>query len=353
MFKVQNSIRSFGRVLHTKALAMAQANTIKSELLVIGELTKENCELASKLNRSPWILGVTYLKTKAIRRAVGLMSVNLKLICVVGIFYYFWGFACAILVSMYRLYEYARHAQPCDFVWSGSFCYTIYSQHTSTCIAGYTLFHVALLVERIHASFFNSVCSRPSMFGIVIALSMLVIPQISVILYFKNYVKEGLLYDRVYCSGPIFNTVEVNANVLQTAFSLLSFDVLVTIGDLCLLLYNKHQLARYYRRISDTYTLAKSFSLHGAQISIRLITPFSIAQSVSYSTVFLIYIFYILRVPTFTTEMDQFWRDFGLLTTSFYFLFFVLYTKKERANEWMRNENEADRYFQQFNQMIS
>ncbi|KAI6210270.1 hypothetical protein M3Y96_00310300 [Aphelenchoides besseyi] len=317
MFKVQNSIRSFGRVLHTKALAMAQANTIKSELLVIGELTKENCELASKLNRSPWILGVTYLKTKAIRRAVGLMSVNLK-------------------------YEYARHAQPCDFVWR------------STCIAGYTLFHVALLVERIHASFFNSVCSRPSMFGIVIALSMLVIPQISVILYFKNYVKEGLLYDRVYCSGPIFNTVEVNANVLQTAFSLLSFDVLVTIGDLCLLLYNKHQLARYYRRISDTYTLAKSFSLHGAQISIRLITPFSIAQSVSYSTVFLIYIFYILRVPTFTTEMDQFWREcFRTFNNVLLFLVLCLIHQKERANEWMRNENEADRYFQQFNQMIS
>ncbi|KAI6204396.1 Serine/threonine-protein phosphatase [Aphelenchoides besseyi] len=68
-------------------------------------------------------------------------------------------------------------------------------------------------------------------------------------LYYPWYSKNKFLLDRVYCAGPI-HTGSVNAVVLQTVTGLLTLDICVTFGDVCLLFYNKYQIAKYYRAMS-------------------------------------------------------------------------------------------------------
>ncbi|KAI6174377.1 hypothetical protein M3Y98_01183500 [Aphelenchoides besseyi] len=146
----------------------------------------------------------------------------------------------------------------------------------------------------------------------------------------------------------------------RTISALLTIDVLVTTLDFALLLYNKKQIYLYYKRISDTYTLAKSFSLHGAQISNRLIYPFSISHSVSYSTVMLFYIYYLMNASILNAEMEQFWREcINLMRTFNNFLLFVVlcfvHRQQRKIEEWDNNrkKDEAEKYFQQFNRIIS
>ncbi|KAI6231136.1 hypothetical protein M3Y95_00349500 [Aphelenchoides besseyi] len=347
-------------------------NQTISELLVVGNITEANCELALKLNRSPWIMSVVgthmvvavlglvamyeYFKTKPVRKAVGLVGVNLKIISVFGFFYYVWGFASAICIYLYRLYIYLRPLEPCAYIWNGSSCYFVYSQHASVNIMGYSAFHVALLCERIYSTFIDTIRGYPPVFGLIAGFIVLLFPPYWITIHFFGYVKGNYLLDRVYCSGPVNSTAIVNYALLSSFINLLAIDVVVTLGDFLLLLYNKRQLAR---RISDTYTLAKSFSLHESRLSIRLIYPFSIAHSCSYCSAFIFYILYLLEVPYLNTEMDQFWREGVNLVRTFnnFLLFTVLcyVHRKQKANqhEWTRNDNEADRYFQQFNQMIS
>ncbi|KAI6231326.1 Serine/threonine-protein phosphatase [Aphelenchoides besseyi] len=214
------------------------------------------------VKQSPWIMTVTlvhifvgfcgliamqkYFKTHAIRRAVRLVNINLKLIALIGFLYYSWGFLSVILVGLYRVYIYVRNPQACDYIWSADFCYIFYSQHCAACMLAYTTYighlHVGQIVLVTRSADFNS----------------------------------------------------INRTVL-----------------------------------SNTHTVA------------------------------LFYIYHVSRVQTLSSEMDQFWRESVNLVRTFnnFLLFFALYFfhRKERPNpnKWTRDVNEADRYFQQFNQMIS
>ncbi|KAI6231278.1 hypothetical protein M3Y95_00364600 [Aphelenchoides besseyi] len=220
---------------------MTTSNESTSILIVVGEVTEQNCELSAKLNRSPWLIGValahvftsicgliamySYFKTPPIRKAVGLIDTNLKIISAVGFFYCFWGFTSAMFVYLYRLL--------CMQYW-------------------------------IHVNY-------------------------------PYYNENKYLYDRVYCSSLVYSSAASNRLILSSFINLLALDFTITVADFCLLLYNKKQIAKYYRRITVTYTLAKSFSLRGAQISIGLIYPFSVTHSCSYSTVTLFYVVYLLQ----------------------------------------------------------
>ncbi|KAI6231156.1 hypothetical protein M3Y95_00351600 [Aphelenchoides besseyi] len=356
---------------------MSSANQTISLLVVIGNVTEENCELAAALNGSSWLLSVSlvhivvavfaliamreYFKTKPIRKAMSLISVNLKrfsvmlklnlqIISVFGFFFYFWGFASALCIYLYKV--------PCDYIWKGSTCFFLYSQHASLNIMGYSAFHVALLSERIYSIFFENTRAHPPIFGVIAGLVVLLFPPCWVLYNYLSYTNSGVLYSRASCSGPIYNVSNTNATLFRTILKVITIDVCVTLADFCVLLYNRRQIAKYYRRISDTYTLAKSFSLHESRLSIRLIYPFSIAHSLSYCAVYLYYILYILQAPTLSIEIDQFWREVVNLARTFnnllLFTFLCFFHRNQKSNpkEWTQKENEADRYFKQFNQMI-
>ncbi|KAI6198710.1 hypothetical protein M3Y96_00548400 [Aphelenchoides besseyi] len=168
-----------------------------------------------------------------------------------------------------------------------------------------------------------------------------------------------MLYDRVYCSSLIHNTSTNNVGLLGIYIRYICFDLIVNAGDSCLLLYNKFRIARYYQKISDSYTLAKSFSLHEARISIRLIYPFSVAHTFFFVIYCLFYIYYLLSLTHAETLMDQFWRELVNLvrTTSMFLLFVVLNIfhrrQPSKTKEQPQDENEADRFFQMFNKMIA
>ncbi|KAI6180374.1 hypothetical protein M3Y98_00713200 [Aphelenchoides besseyi] len=331
---------------------MSSANQTISELVIVGNVTEANCKLAMELNRSPWMIGVVvvhmfvavcglfgmykYFQTEPVRKAVGLVGVNLKIISVIGFGYYFWGFASAIVIYLYRIYIYARPLEPCSYIW----------EH----------FTWHFFCERIYSTFIDTIRGYPPLFGLITGFLVLFFPPYWIISRYYTYVAAGIINNRVYCGGPVNSTAIVNYALLSSFINLLTIDVVVTLGDFLLLLYNKRQLAR---KISDTYTLAKSFSLHESRLSIRLIYPFSIAHSCSYCTAFVFYICYLLEVPYLTSEMDQFWREgVNLIRTLnnlllFFVLCFVHRKQKADQHEWTRNDNEADRYFQQFNQMIS
>ncbi|KAI6219116.1 hypothetical protein M3Y95_01132800 [Aphelenchoides besseyi] len=351
---------------------MATSN--KSELIVIGNVTEANCKLAFELNHNPWLVGVAvvhvviaacgliamykYLKTKEIQKAIGLIDINLKIISACGLFYYGWGFVSCFLVYMYKLYLYLRHLEPCDYIWSADLCFVLYSQHVSACTVAYTSFHAVVLIERIYALFYDTSKQIP-VFGIVFGLCFVSFPQWWCASYFSYYTTNKMLYDRVYCSSLVHNTSTNNVGFLGIYIRFICFDLIVNAGDSCLLLYNKYRMAKYYQKISDSYTLTKSFSLHEARISIRLIYPFSVAHSFCFLSFSLFYVYYLISLTQSEILMDQFWREFvNLIRTSSMFVFFSVLNifhrrQPSKPKEQPQNENEADRYFQMFNQMIA
>ncbi|KAI6198746.1 hypothetical protein M3Y96_00552100 [Aphelenchoides besseyi] len=345
-----------------------------SDLIVVGNVTKKNCDLALTLNRSPLIMSVAlvsvllvvcalyaiykYFKAKPIRKAIGLASWNLKIIGFCGFLYYFLGLVTSFLIYSYKLYLYFRHLEGCQYIWNADFCFVSYSQF-STCSIASTLFHITLLIER-SISTISTRHSRVPVFGVSAGLFIVVFPQWWV---FKReypfYRESGRLFDRSYCGGQVFNTAENNGPVINSFIDFLIVDIIITFADFCLLLYNKRLVAKYYQRISDNYTLNRSFSLKEAQLSIRLIFPFSLIQSVLFAETTLCYFYYLLYGLTSNVEMDQFWRECINLVRIFnnviLFSSLCFLHRKDPTNsiEEIRNENETDRYFQMFNQMIA
>ncbi|KAI6231133.1 hypothetical protein M3Y95_00349200 [Aphelenchoides besseyi] len=351
-------------------------NETTESLVIVGEVTEAHCKLAEALNRSSLLLSLAvthmfisacglvamykYFRTKPIRKAVGLVDTNLKIISVFGFFYYFWGFTTAMCVSLYKICIYVRHLAPCDYILSGTVCFVAYSQHNSGCTIAYTSFHIALLLERLYSTFLDPIREHPPLFGIIVGLIIFVSPQWLMFFHFyPSYVEKKFIYPRLYCAGVVNNSTASNASVLRLMITFLIIDFSVTFFDFLLLLYNKHQIAKYYQRISDTYTLTKSFSLHESRLSIRLIYPFSLTNSLSYCSLCLFFIYFLLQEASSDPEIDQFWREaINLLRTVnnflvFFALCFVHRQQRTSPSAYIRNENEADRYFQQFNQMIA
>ncbi|KAI6209065.1 hypothetical protein M3Y96_00181500 [Aphelenchoides besseyi] len=309
-------------------LVMTTSNESTSILIVVGKVTEQNCELSAKLNRSPWLIGVamahvfisicglmsmySYFKTPPIRKAVGIINANLKIVCIAGYFYYFWGFTSSMFVYFYRLYIYVSNPRSCDYIWS------------SACGFAYTLFHIALLVERLYATFYESNRDRWPVFGLLLALTVLVVPQYrAFVSNYAYYSEKGLIYNRIYCSSLVYSSADSNRLILNSFVKILVTDFAVTVADFCLLLYNKKQIAKYYR------------------------------------TVTLFFIIYLLQDTTMNPETDQLWRESVNLVRTlnnlllFFVLCFVHRRQQTTPNDYTRDENEANHYFQQFNQMIS
>ncbi|KAI6204254.1 hypothetical protein M3Y94_00651400 [Aphelenchoides besseyi] len=282
-------------------------NETTESLVIVGEVTEAHCKLAEALNRSSLLLSLAvthmfisacglvamykYFRTKPIRKAVGLVDTNLKIISVFGFFYYFWGFTTAMCVSLYKICIYVRHLAPCDYILSGTVCFVAYSQHNSGCTIAYTSFHIALLLERLYSTFLDPIREHPPLFGIIVGLIIFVSPQWLMFFHFyPSYVEKKFIYPRLYCAGVVNNSTASNASVLRLMITFLIID-------------------------------------------------FSEASS--------------------DPEIDQFWREaINLLRTVnnflvFFALCFVHRQQRTSPSAYIRNENEADRYFQQFNQMIA
>ncbi|KAI6180103.1 hypothetical protein M3Y98_00683300 [Aphelenchoides besseyi] len=246
-------------------LVMTTSNESTSILIVVGKVTEQNCELSAKLNRSPWLIGVamahvfisicglmsmySYFKTPPIRKAVGIINANLK-------------------------YIYVSNPRSCDYIWS------------SACGFAYTLFHIALLVERLYATFYESNRDRWPVFGLLLALTVLVVPQYrAFVSNYAYYSEKGLIYNRIYCSSLVYSSADSNRLILNS-----------------------------FVKILDT---------------------------------------------TMNPETDQLWRESVNLVRTlnnlllFFVLCFVHRRQQTTPNDYTRDENEANHYFQQFNQMIS
>ncbi|KAI6180369.1 hypothetical protein M3Y98_00712700 [Aphelenchoides besseyi] len=284
-------------------------NETTESLVIVGEVTEAHCRLAAALNQSSLLLSIAvthmfvavcglvafykYFQTKPVRKAVGLVGANLKIISVFGYFYYFWGFISALSVSLYKVisYIYLRYLEPCQYVLSGTVCYVAYSQHNSACTIAYTSFHIALLLERLYSTFLDPIREHPPLFGVIVGLIIFVSPQCIMFFYFYPlYLKKGFIYDRLYCAGIVNNSGASNALILRLMITFLIIDFLE---------------------------------------------------------------------PSSDPEIDQFWREIiNLIRTFNNFLVFLalcLLHRQQRTipSDYTRNENETDRYFQQFNQMIA
>ncbi|KAI6208836.1 Serine/threonine-protein phosphatase [Aphelenchoides besseyi] len=75
--------------------------------------------------------------------------------------------------------------------------------------------------------------------------------------YYPWYYKNGVLRDRVFCSGPVHTTSSANAVLFPTMAGLLAVDIFVAFGDVCLLFFNKYQIAKYYRAMNSAVDRSK------------------------------------------------------------------------------------------------
>ncbi|KAI6222637.1 Polysaccharide deacetylase [Aphelenchoides besseyi] len=258
-----------------------------SLLLVIGEPTEEQCELSATINRSPYMMAVTfthalvsicglialheYYNTKAIRKAAGLVSTNLKVIGTIAFMYYTISFVTAFLVYFFRMIVYVYNPLPCQYVMRGILCYVLYSQHSSACTMAYSSIHVALLLERVYSTFFDTVRGRAPVFGVIIGLFLLGFPQYWIFgFWLPFYVANNQINDRVYCSGIVHTTPAVSQVAFRSISVLLTIDLLVTISDFAFLLYNKKQISRYYKQlhVSQIIFIIRSSNLEQINFSI-------------------------------------------------------------------------------------
>ncbi|KAI6222636.1 hypothetical protein M3Y95_00914600 [Aphelenchoides besseyi] len=297
-----------------------------------------------------------FYNSEFVQKVMKLMGNDLKLILLTGIFYYIYGITVTLFVYSYKLIISLMNFSPCFYVWKGLTCYLCYSQFSSAAVLGYSAFHFSLLIERIYATFYNTNRKHCSILGWILTAFMIVAPNFYIFGYSSGayYVQD----DRAYCHSLVTVSSNFNIRALYSTFLMVAFDLVVTVGDLLLLLYNRWQIARFYSKIAD-YNLNRSFRLREMNISMRLIFPISLAHSIGYTTQLLSVALYFIIGNVLSTEMEIFTKEIVnfIRTFSIFGLFFSVHMfglkHRKQTAEWLQKENATESYFKEFQRIIS
>ncbi|KAI6231089.1 hypothetical protein M3Y95_00344500 [Aphelenchoides besseyi] len=296
-----------------------------------------------------------FLRSRGMRKASGLVSQNLKIIVVVGIFYFFLSAFWNIGFYSYKLSTMFTNGPDCHYVWRGLSCYLMYVIPASFCVLGNSLFHLMLLIERTVATFSSSNSHSSLALGWISGLILIVLP----ILF--NSMKDFSVYipDVAYCSNIVTRQEALtNSKTVNVVIGMIIFDLLITFGDLLLYVYNKYERAKYRRRISDNYTLNKSFNLREFEITISLILPFSLLHSLGYSTQLIWYVDYVyqmnmnfLEYSIIYIELLNMFRTLHILLIAGILWIYNSYKTKEPMR--LVTSQAAETYFLEFKRMIA
>ncbi|KAI6216629.1 hypothetical protein M3Y99_01809600 [Aphelenchoides fujianensis] len=301
----------------------------------------------------PCAVIVKYIQSKAVKRVMGLVGMDLKMVHG-GCGYYLFGIGMTLIVYLYKLGISLLQLDSCFYVWKGKSCYYAYVEFSSAAVLGYSVFHFALLVERINATFFNSNQKHGSVCGWLLSVLMIVGPNAYIFSTNGAYV----FTDRTYCHSLIAVSASFNVRALYSTFGMVAADCVITCCDFILLAYNRWQIARFYRKITD-YNLDRSYTLRQMNISMRLIFPVSLAHAVGYSFQLMTVALYFLFSQQLSEEMDVFMKEIVnfIRTFSIFALFisvdFYSVRREKQTAEWIRKESATDRYFAEFNRLIS
>ncbi|KAI6222638.1 hypothetical protein M3Y95_00914800 [Aphelenchoides besseyi] len=342
----------------------------------------EMCELANKIAHDQWITTLVvlqvvfglltlwqffcYFRTPAIRKATKIVELDLKIIAFCGFGYYLIGVSTALGVYVYKFIISLLDLSPCAYLWNNANCYFCYFQFAFASAYAYNIFHIALLLERLFTTFMPCCSKLNGLLGVIMVLIMYIGPNYFAYTIYVMIIRNiPTVYNgnRAFCV-TLFNTTG-NSGVSNSLLGLVAVDLLVTLADLLLLLYNRLQISRSSRRISDlAYNLNKSFKLREVKLSVRLIFPFSLGHSVGYCCQLIILSVFFRISDDLTIEDSVFWKECVNLTrtlTIWLMTLFLLfhehyYSRKDSAMEWLtvnQNGAETETHFRQFEKIIS
>ncbi|KAI6231695.1 hypothetical protein M3Y95_00408900 [Aphelenchoides besseyi] len=310
---------------------------------------EEMCQLAYAINRSPrfvistsanLLLSVTafvsiclYIRISSIRRVLGVIGQDLK-------------FASASDLS------------PCAYVWSYQKCFVVNAQPVIA-MWGFFGFHCALLLERF-ISIFDKRQSTRCWLGSTLGALMIMVPTtyIFTVHYGQFGMPEVPLCVGLFANRQVSSRVSINHDV-----AMVIFDLMCTVGDYLLFLYNRRQIAHYNRSVADvhSYSLDRSFALRSFQISTEFIIPFSFFHSIGFVIQSVVSILGLFTVQYRTIEEDRNVKEYTNLlrtgTISLHMFSLCVYHRLSRRNEpvaeWNERKDETDRYFDDFKRIIS
>ncbi|KAI6199271.1 hypothetical protein M3Y96_00609100 [Aphelenchoides besseyi] len=298
---------------------------------------------------------IFYFKTSTIQKALLIMSAELKLIIAVGLAYYLIGCLSAFVVYSYKIALVVFNVAPCSLVWTGESCFISMILYSNACVYAYSNFHFVLFIERLLVGVFRLPKQLMTVICAFMAVYLLTYPPYVAINTYKS--RLGDYQDRPYCYTGANWGAPTNSG-FSTALTLMLYDSSVSICDFLLLLYNKHQIANLFSKVS-TYSLNRSFALRQSQISIRLIFPFSLVHSIGYIIQQSTYLISVHYSTSMTPEDEAFWREvINCVRTFVLFLmaasqFLYFQFKRKQTNEWIDQENATDKHFRVFLRMIA
>ncbi|KAI6231607.1 hypothetical protein M3Y95_00399900 [Aphelenchoides besseyi] len=334
---------------------------------------EELCKLAYSIHRSDRavivavchilfsILGFAsiclYIRMSSIRRYLGVVGSDLKIIFWVGISYYFYEVIWKFGFSSYRLITVALNLSPCSYIWSYDKCFIAHSQGIAS-MWGVFLFHLALLFERF-VSIFNTRQRTTCWLGLIVASFMIIAPNGYV--FGNNYGQMASTNESIYCSGIFLDRRLTSKLSFNHGIAILLLDLSCTIGDFFLFLYNRRQIARYYKSVADVYTLDRSFSLRTFQISAKFIIPFSIFHTLNFLITTVINTYAILTIMDRSVDEDRFTKEYTTIMRELVIClqmfglcaYHRLTQSQQPVIKYEERTDQADRYFLEFKRMIS
>ncbi|KAI6219081.1 hypothetical protein M3Y95_01128900 [Aphelenchoides besseyi] len=299
----------------------------------------EMCAIAYELHHNPLIM--------------------IPIIFVVGIGYYLLGIFNALLLYSHRLIIILLDLTPCAYIMNGYLCYFVASQFSSSCVMGYTIFHGSLLIERLLRTFLVSKRFQ-WLKSVVVGLMVICLLTLPNVYQYTLAMPSEQLNDRFYCHSPSLLTSEIKTRALQKALTFLICDCCVTVGDVCLFVYNRRQIIRHKRKISG-YNLTKNYELRTTEISIRLIFPFAILHSFGFFLQIITNIVFLNKLDGSTVSMEilgreivNFMRTFSIfLIVGSQLLYYHL--RRKETGEWLnpKSGTATETYFEMFRKQLN
>ncbi|KAI6219443.1 hypothetical protein M3Y95_01111700 [Aphelenchoides besseyi] len=326
------------------------------------------CDIAHRLHHIPSVVTVVFLhfvtsfasffafwrfiRLETIRKSMSIIGSNLKLVIYIGSFYYLIGICEAFLLFSYKLNDVQFLSFAVDFNVVAAVKMLVRLE-----LYAYTIFHGLLLVERLLATFVHD--HFLSTFIVRLGAAFLLIYP-AFYLYYFSYLHYTPI-DRAYCHSGTRITGAVSSFAFFKTNLLLSIDILSTIGDGGLMLFNRRQISQHNTSLNRyrAYHLNNKFHLREMELTIRIILPFSLCHSIVYLIQQVLYALFLHYAPYSSIESEVFWREcvnwvrtlsiLGLAISQY------LYHNQTKAvnQEWLQKNDTSDMQFELFRRMIS
>ncbi|KAI6185892.1 hypothetical protein M3Y98_00073500 [Aphelenchoides besseyi] len=224
---------------------------------------------------------------------------------------------------------------------NGFLCYFVTSQFSSSCVMGYTIFHGALLIERVLRTFLvsNRFQWLQSVVVGLMVICLLTLPN--VYQYTLSYPSEPL-YNRFYCHSPSLLTSNIKIRALQKALTFLICDCCVTVGDVCLFLYNRRQITNHKRLAATILTKTTNCAQPKFRFVIANIVFLNKLDGSS------------LLMEILGREIVNFMRTFSIFLIAGSQLLYYHVRRKETA-EWLNSKSltATETYFEMFRKQLN